>query len=259
MLMIVLVGIAVNAFWSSRIGVLGATTNMNASSLLTDTNREREHGNEDDLKLNAELSAAAQAKAQDMVSKGYWAHISPNGTTPWNFISNSGYDYFAAGENLAYGFTNAEATVTGWMNSREHRANLLNQDFTDVGFGIAPADNFMGHGKTTVVVAMYAEPAITSGNAALSSTSTDLPNDGPLHTVARIQLLTNGQAPWSLTLLTLVSLLAIVWFTVRHFKIWKRAVVESEEFVIRHKFLDFLIVATAVASFVLTRSAGFIH
>jgi hypothetical protein len=257
MLLIVLVGLAVNVFWSSRIGVLGASTNLSANSLLTDTNHARARGNEDNLKLNGALSAAAQAKAQDMVAKNYWSHNSPSGATPWNFITKSGYNYYSAGENLAYGFTNAEDTISGWMNSRAHRENLLNQNFTEVGFGIAPADNFLGHGKTTVIVAMYGEPSITGSNALLSS-STDNSNT-PLRNVSRVQLITHGQAPWSLTMLTFVTFLAMFWFAFRHYKIWKRVVVESEEFVIRHKFLDFLIVATAVAGFVLTRSAGFIH
>src|SRR5690348_2156865 len=63
LLMIVLVGLAVNVFWSSRIGVLGATTNLSATSLLADTNQARVRGHEDELKLSPKLSAAAQAKA----------------------------------------------------------------------------------------------------------------------------------------------------------------------------------------------------
>jgi uncharacterized protein YkwD len=259
LLLIVLVGLAINIFWSSRIGVLGAATNLSATSLLTDTNQARVKGNEDQVKLSPKLSAAAQAKAQDMVSKNYWAHVSPTGVTPWNFITKSGYTYYTAGENLAYGFSNAEDAVSGWMNSSEHRANLLNPNFTEVGFGIVPAQNFHGHPNTTVIVAMYAEPAIVDANIALSSSSTNLPSDTPLRNVARIQLMTHGEAPWSVMLITLISMLAIVWFAVRHFKIWKRVFVESEEFVVQHKFLDVLIVATAVAGFILTRSAGFIH
>lgn len=258
LLALVLVGLAVNIFWTSRTGVLGANTNVTASQLLSDTNLERSHSNEDDLALNNKLSAAAQTKANDMVSKNYWSHVTPDGKTPWNFITASGYTYYTAGENLAYGFANAEGVVDGWMNSSEHRANMLSNDFTEVGFGIATAPNFLGHGKTTVVVAMYAEPAIVV-DSDTASASTDLPVNIPFHKVARVQLLTHGQAPWSVALVSLVSLLAVAWFLLRHVKAWKRVFVESEEFVIHHKFLDILIVATAVIGFLLTRSAGFIH
>jgi uncharacterized protein YkwD len=259
LLLIVIVGLAVNTLWSSRSDVLGATTNMSAASLLQDTNRERARGNEDSLKLSSKLSAAAQAKANDMVTQNYWSHTSPTGNTPWRFINKSGYEYYTAGENLAYGFNNSEATVSGWMNSREHRANLLNADFTEVGFGIVPAPNFLGHGSTTIVVAMYAEPSLGISGNALTSSASDQPSDIPLRHVARVQLMTHGQAPWSLTVITMLSLLAAVWFLVRHFKVWKRVLIESEEFIVHHKFLDVIIVATAVAGFVLTRSAGFIH
>jgi uncharacterized protein YkwD len=248
LLLIVLVGLAVNVFWSSRIGVLGANTNLSATSLLQDTNQARNRGNEDPLKLNSQLSAAAQAKAQDMVAHDYWAHTSPNGVMPWSFISKSGYAYSTAGENLAYGFSNAEDAVSGWMNSNEHRANLLNPDFTEVGFGIVPAKNFHGHPNTTVIVAMYAQPAIVSGFDTISAT-TDLSSDSPIRNVARIQLMTHGSAPWSVALITLLCVLLLVWFFVRHYKIWKRVITESEEFVVQHKFLDILIIAVVVTGF----------
>lgn len=259
LLLIVLVGLAINLFWTARTGVLGARTSLTSTELLQDTNAERSAGDEDSLKLSTKLSAAAQAKANDMVARNYWSHTTPDGKTPWTFISGSGYSYYTAGENLAYGFSNAEDTINGWMNSREHRANILNADFTEVGFGIAPAHNFQGHKDTTVIVAMYAEPAIIVDGNAASSASTDLPGEIPVRSVARIQLMTHGEAPWSLLLASVVSLLALYIFFRRHYKIWKRVVVESEEFVIHHKFLDFLFIATAVAGFVLTRSAGFIH
>lgn len=257
LLMIVLVGLAVNIFWSSQGRVLGASTSMTGSQLLVDSNRDRQQAGQDTLKLDPKLSAAAQQKANDMVKKNYWSHNSPSGQTPWKFISASGYSYFSAGENLAYGFPNAETVVDGWMNSREHRANMLSPDFTDVGFGIAQASNFQGHGTTTVVVAMYAEPSILSSGMASAAMGTS--TDSPLRSVARIQLMTRGSAPWSLALITLMMFGAAAWFLYRHVKALKRVLNESEEFVIHHKFLDILMITTVVAGFILTRSAGFIY
>lgn len=258
LLLIVIVGLAINTLWTSRIGVLGASTNLTAVELLQDTNRERTTHNQDGLRLSSKLSAAAQSKANDMVTRNYWSHDTPDGDKPWKFIQRSGYDYYAAGENLAYGFTNSASTITGWMNSQEHRANLLNPDYQEVGFGIMTANNYQGHGKTTIIVAMYAEPSLVSANG-FSSANTGIPSDPPMRSVARIQLMTNGEAAWSLALLSLTSILAVAWFITRHVKVWKRVLVESEEFVVHHKMLDILIVATAVTGFVLTRSAGFIH
>lgn len=258
LLLLVIVGLAVNSFWNARTGVLGASTNMSAPSLLLSTNRARFTNNQDALKLDDRLNSAAQAKANDMVAKDYWSHNTPGGQEPWAFIKNSGYAYYAAGENLAYGFGNADQTVAGWMNSAKHRANLLNPDYQDVGFGIATSNDYQHKGKTTIVVAMYGQPS-NVGAGDFSSIATTAPTDLPARKVARVQLLTGGQAPWSLFAATVAMFSALLWFATRHYKAWKRVVVESEEFIWKHPLLDFAIVASAVAGFLLTRGAGFIH
>lgn len=62
------------------------------------------------LKLNAQLNSSAQAKSDDLVAVGYWAH-NRDGRTPWTFITESGYIYQRAGENLAKCFDDPEALV----------------------------------------------------------------------------------------------------------------------------------------------------
>jgi uncharacterized protein YkwD len=79
--------------------VLGSSTSLATTSLLQQTNQERQARHEIALDLNPELSKAATAKAQDMVTRNYWAHVAPDGTTPWNFINGAGYVYDEAGEN----------------------------------------------------------------------------------------------------------------------------------------------------------------
>ena len=107
----------------------GIKSDFSRSVLLNDTNAQRAGQKQAPLTLDPQLTAAAQAKAEDMATSNYWAHNSPDGKTPWTFISASGYQYQTAGENLAYGFSSASDTVTGWMNSPEHRANILNADY----------------------------------------------------------------------------------------------------------------------------------
>jgi hypothetical protein len=74
-----------------------------------------------------------------MAARDYWSHNTPDGQTPWSFITAAGYNYQTAGENLAYGFSTASDTVTGWMNSTEHRANILNGKFKELGVGVEPS------------------------------------------------------------------------------------------------------------------------
>jgi uncharacterized protein YkwD len=139
-------------------GVLAYATTMSVSELLTSTNQQRNANSVAGLSLNTRLNSAAQAKANDMVARDYWSHNTPDGQEPWVFFDAAGYTYHKAGENLAYGFSNAANTVTGWMNSPPHRENLLDPAFVDVGFGFANSPNFVGTGPETVVVAEYGEP-----------------------------------------------------------------------------------------------------
>jgi uncharacterized protein YkwD len=167
--LIVTAGFVLNSLWPSQHSVLGYATDMSVSELLSDTNSQRSAHGEAGLHLNSLLDRAAQNKAADMASKDYWSHNSPSGKTPWDFITAAGYKYQTAGENLAYGFATSADTVTGWMNSPEHRANILNTSYKDVGFGIINIPNYQGDGPQTLVVAMYASPATVASSAPTSS------------------------------------------------------------------------------------------
>jgi len=135
--------------------VLGYATDISIQELLDGTNAQRQNNSEAALAINVELDSAAQAKANDMAARDYWSHNTPDGKTPWTFIAAAGYDYQTAGENLAYGFDTSADTITAWMNSPEHRANILNVSFKDVGFGIVNIANYQSSGPETLVVAMY--------------------------------------------------------------------------------------------------------
>ena len=171
MLLIVILGFVINTMWSaSGQGVLSYATNMNISALLQETNIQRSQNGKDALALNGLLNKAAQQKANDMAARNYWSHTSPEGTQPWQVISSVGYTYTTAGENLAYGFDTSANAISGWMNSAGHRANVLSENFREVGFGIANAENYQGDGEQTIVVAMYATPkAIASAPAPVKS------------------------------------------------------------------------------------------
>lgn len=172
-LAVLVLGFAANG-WMGRLhrSVLGYATDMSAQALLDDTNAERADSGESALAINTQLDQAAQAKADDMAARDYWSHDTPDGKTPWTFITAAGYDYQTAGENLAYGFATAGDTVTGWMNSPEHRANILNTTYRDVGFGIANIPDYQSGGPETLVVAMYGSLAGEAVRAAQPASAT---------------------------------------------------------------------------------------
>ena len=137
--------------------VLGYATSISPYEVINLTNQQRAGNGLAALNTDSQLMQAAQAKAQDMFAHDYWAHVSPTGTQPWYFMTNAGYAYAAAGENLAKDFNTSGGVVSGWMNSAGHRANILNGAYRDVG--VAVMNGVLQGAETTVVVAMYGSRA----------------------------------------------------------------------------------------------------
>jgi len=257
LLMIAGLGMLVNVIWNNPLvgQVLGAQNTITAASdLLNDTNQERRRNNEPQLSINTELNQAAQAKAADMARQNYWSHTSPDGTQPWNFIEKSGYSYRIAGENLAYGFNNSDDVIKGWMNSAEHRANLLNGNFREVGFGVVRAAHFQGDKPQTIIVALYGAPAETATD--ISRTTIPVNSDRQL---TRLEVIAGNSIPGSLWMLITVTAFAAGLFLARHLRFAHRALAYSEAYIVRHRHLDVLIITVVVAGLILSRGAGFIR
>lgn len=133
--------------------VLGYATDIQVEALLQDTNAQRQALGLTSLTLNPQLSEAAAHKAADMFAKNYWAHNSPTGTTPWDFITASGYTYVVAGENLAKNFSTSQAVVNAWMASPTHRDNIVKPSYKDIGFAVV--NGTLNGEETTLVVQMF--------------------------------------------------------------------------------------------------------
>lgn len=133
--------------------VLGLTSSITPQELLILTNLKREERGLPSLTMNNELAQAAAGKASDMISKNYWAHVAPDGTTPWVFIRGAGYEYIHAGENLARGFSTSGDVVNAWMESPGHRDNMLSSSYSDIGFAIVSGT--LTGDETVLVVEMF--------------------------------------------------------------------------------------------------------
>ncbi len=131
------------------------------SAFLVDlANEDRAEEGASNLVINEKLVMAAQLKANDMAQKSYFAHISPEGVTPWHWFDEAGYTYIYAGENLAVNFNRSEDVQRAWMNSPLHRANILNNRYKEIG--IATAEGMYKGDKTTFVVQMFGTPVSSS-------------------------------------------------------------------------------------------------
>lgn len=129
---------------------------MDSVKILDLTNKERTSQNLAQLKHSPKLEKAAIMKASDMLNKGYFSHNSPEGADFTKNIKKQKYYYLEAGENMAIDFITSEAVVEGWMKSDDHKRNILNPRFKDVGIA-ALAGQYNG-AETTIVVQIFGNP-----------------------------------------------------------------------------------------------------
>ena len=120
------------------------------------SNQKRQSQHLTVLSISPLLNKVAELKAKDMADKSYFAHISPDGKTPWYWFNLVGYKYDYAGENLAVDFTDSQDVTTAWMNSPTHRANIVKNAYTEMGTGIA-SGTFEGR-PTVFVAQVYGRP-----------------------------------------------------------------------------------------------------
>jgi len=234
--------------------VLGYSTNISSQVLLAETNGQRLSNHESALQLNAQLSAAAQAKANDMATRDYWSHVTPDGKQPWSFVDTAGYKYEAAGENLAYGFGSSDQVMTAWMHSPKHRANILNGVYQDVGFATANVADYQGTGPETVVVAMYGEPLGMINPSTGTTASTPVVLGTQIQNVSRLSLL--SAASWVPLALAALCGAALALFFARHAFAWHKVLVRGERFFVAHPFFDVFLMSAAVFAFLLSHVAG---
>jgi uncharacterized protein YkwD len=196
--------------------VLGKEEAISSADLLSDTNTYRIQQHLQPLTADDKLSRAAFLKAQDMLQKQYWAHTAPDGTEPWKWFGDVGYNYVHAGENLAKNFRSAQAVTDAWMNSPEHRANVLDDDYGQVGFAVVSGE--LQGSPVTLVVAMYASqamPAVVAG----SQTQIAPPTIQSYGLISRVGLMVQSLTPaaiGSVVLLIIATAVALAAHAYRH-------------------------------------------
>jgi len=89
------------------------------------------------LRHSPQLQAAAQAHANDLLRSGGFSHTGSDGSSLADRVDRAGYTACFSAENIARGQTEVRAVVADWMASPDHRANLLNAQVTQFGFGQA--------------------------------------------------------------------------------------------------------------------------
>ena len=117
----------------------GAALTPLESGVLSDINAFRRAHHLQPLRVSARLDEAARAHTLQMAHDGYFAHESADGSAFWQriqaFYPSSAWAYWSVGENLLYSspdITPAKA-LQMWLASPEHRANLMNPRWREIG------------------------------------------------------------------------------------------------------------------------------
>ncbi len=107
--------------------------------------------------LHQTLCKVARARAQDMATRGYLAHVDPDGIGPNRHVINAGYKLPAWWgdkqdanyiESASSGNPTAQDVMISWLGSPGHRTHVLGEGFysdqVNVGVGYAANENSPG-------------------------------------------------------------------------------------------------------------------
>lgn len=101
---------------------------------------------------------AAQDYAEELAKAGELSALSAAGTNAGARLSEAGIEWSEWGENLASGFDLPDDVMTAWVGSGPHRANLLHEGFTEVGFGFFKKKSTNSRKTETYWVVEFAAP-----------------------------------------------------------------------------------------------------
>ena len=109
------------------------------SGVLAELNKVRAAHGLQPVRLNARLTAAADQHSAEMAADGYFEHASHDGTAFWKRIARyyaaNGFGYWSVGENLLWSSPDVDPAkaLELWMNSPEHRKNILTARWREIG------------------------------------------------------------------------------------------------------------------------------
>jgi uncharacterized protein YkwD len=122
------------------------TTNMTVDQnaedyILNQINIQRQEVGVEPLTENSLLQNVARLNSREMLAQGYFSHVSFNGQTLFDRLTNAKINFNQAAENLALAPT-SQSVENGLENSPKHKANMINPNFTKVGIGVENAGKY---------------------------------------------------------------------------------------------------------------------
>ncbi len=133
-------------------------SSLTQKGIITETNNRRKENNLSPLEENIKLNEAAKAKVLEIFKSQYSGDGSSSDKGPAELAKDAGYDYLVIGENAALGSPENDKKLTeAWMRSIEHKANILNDQYTQIGVAV---EKGLYEGKSVwVAVEEFGRPA----------------------------------------------------------------------------------------------------
>ncbi len=219
------------------------TPNFNQNELLALTNYQRHLYNEKALVINPMLSKIAQQK------------INNNSFINLNKIKIK--------QNYAYGFQNSSNIITAWEAKSNSKNNLLNTNFSQVGYAFKEIKDNTGKSFKPLVVVIYSQNSnylsrITFkvnnriNKSAPDSSITNFKDK----LISRISIYSNGTIP-SIVLIIISTILAI-YLILRHLIFLKKLVLNGEKILLNNIWFDILIIIVILVAVYMTGAVGYI-
>lgn len=95
------------------------------------------------VRLDPRLSRAAELHSRDMLRTNQLTHRGSDGSDPGLRMTRAGYRWRSYRENVGAGYFDVRQVMAGWMNSPDHRDNILAADVTQIGVGYAAGPGMM--------------------------------------------------------------------------------------------------------------------
>ncbi len=144
------------------------------------TNQARSSAGLRTLKWDSSLASIARWRSKDMITRDYFSHnIPPSGEMVFGVMSDRGYCFHVAGENIGWNTWDDTAEATrqiqqAFMNSAGHRANILGKDWDVMAVGA-----YEGSGLKKMWTVLFADKCGSAPAPKPSSKPTPRPTAEP--------------------------------------------------------------------------------
>ena len=108
------------------------------NEILKLVNEQRKANNIAELSYRNNIQECADIRADEIIT--LFDHTRPDGTDCFTVFDEKGIKYTTVGENIAQGYIDPASVMEEWMDSENHKKNILSPDFTGMAVGIAEKD-----------------------------------------------------------------------------------------------------------------------